>query len=94
MRAPNIEQLNKASANKELQQAKDYYTNKNVEIDMLIKQVMAERGGPSAEEIAEEQIKMRTVLQQKPETIESLLKFLIYLVLHKEEVEVKKDEQG
>ena len=53
---------------------------------------MAEKAGPSPEEIAEEQIKMRQVLQQKPETIESLLKFLIYLVLHKEEVEVKKDE--
>jgi hypothetical protein len=29
---------------------------------------------------------MANVLKQKPETIESLLKFLIYLVLHKEEV--------
>jgi hypothetical protein len=28
---------------------------------------------------------MANVLKQKPETIESLLKFLIYLVLHKEE---------
>ena len=31
------------------------------------------------------------MLQQKPETIEALLKFLIYLVLHKEEVEVDEE---
>jgi hypothetical protein len=33
---------------------------------------------------AEEEVRMANVLKQKPETIESLLKFLIYLVLHKE----------
>jgi hypothetical protein len=37
VKAPDLNQLNKVSANKELQKAKDYYQNKNVEIDTLIK---------------------------------------------------------
>jgi hypothetical protein len=32
------------------------------------------------------------MLSQKPQSIEALLKFLIYLVLHKEQVEVGKDK--
>ena len=36
VKAPNINKLTEVNANKELQRAKDYYTNKNVEIDQLI----------------------------------------------------------
>jgi hypothetical protein len=51
---------------------------------------MAEKAAP--EQFDELPNVMKQAVEKKPETIESLLKFLIYLVLHKEEVSV--DERG
>lgn len=60
-----------------MEHAKQYYANKNSEIEQLIAQVMA--GG------ANEGGNLPPILQgQSNETVESLLKFLIFIVLHKE----------
>ena len=47
---------------------------------------MAEKAAP--EQFDELPNVMKQAMEKKPENIESLLKFLIYLVLHKEEVGV------
>lgn len=77
--------MGRVGENKQLMNAQDYYTKKNTDIEQLIRQVMKGKQEDNNAQ-AEEEVKMANVLKQKPETIESLLKFLIYLVLHKEEV--------
>ena len=67
--------------------AKDYYLSKNIEIEKLIEQVMSGSFEPPTQEEAKGRpSQAAAIMGQKPEQIESLLRFLIYLVLHKEKM--------
>lgn len=70
-KAPVDEAIKQTPENQELERAKDFYVQKNIEVEQLIKQVMGE--------------KAEAPKDLKPESIESLLKFLVYIVLNKEE---------
>lgn len=75
---PLAEAIKKTPENVEIEKAKEFYLNKNLEIEQLIKQVMTQSS--KGEPISDDQLK-----PLNPESVESLLKFLIYIVLHKEE---------
>ena len=89
---PDEDALKQSAENQEIEKAKEYYLNKNVEIEQLIQQVMsgdykqpadAAADGGKADVIAS----AKSLMGQSPEQIESLLRFLIYLVLHKEKMD-------
>jgi uncharacterized protein YhfF len=56
-----------------MEKAKDFYLHKNVEVEQLIKQVMT---GQKTSAMSQD---------LKPESVESLLKFLTYIVLNQEQ---------
>lgn len=60
---------------------KDFYLQQNQEIETLIRQIMdvqfLEKKESSQSDILSPQL-----IAKKPETLESLLRFLIYIVLH------------
>ena len=70
--------------------------NKNVEIEQLINQVL--QGGPvdpsGSKQASQPAIGADAIMGQKPEQIESLLRFLIYLVLHKEQMSPDEYNRG
>lgn len=70
---------------KENELLKKHFFEKNQEIERMMAQVMDSNGEASSAQI-------QSLLQQKPDTLESLMKFLIYLVLHKEELTPKEGE--
>ena len=59
---------------------------KNIEIEKLIQQVMSGSFEPPPEEEKKGAQGAATIMGQDPKQIESLLRFLIYLVLHKEQM--------
>lgn len=70
-KAPVDQAIKQTTESKEIEKAKDFYVNKNIEVEQLIKQVMS--GQTSQQQ------------ELKSESVESLLKFLTYVVLNKEE---------
>ena len=82
MKKPDEATIKSSAENQELEKAKDYYLNKNIEIEQLIQQVMKGDITPPKGM----NLPGKSLMDKSPEGIESLLRFLIYLVLHKEKM--------
>ena len=61
-----------------MQKAREYYETKNKEIEMLIRQVMQARADPKTDKL-------------NADSVDSLLRYLIYIVLHDESQETAND---
>lgn len=103
MKNPDEVLIKSSVENQELEKAKDYYLSKNIEIEQLIQQVMNGTSGSPAEPRVDESAANKgdgaepagkKLMGQSPEQIESLLRFLIYLVLHKEKMDPEEYKKG
>lgn len=83
--APATEAIKNTAENLELEKAKQYYAGKNREVEQLIRQVMT--GEKTSASDAQPKI-------LKPESVESLLKFLIYVVMNQEDVKAEGGGDG
>ena len=61
-----------------MEKAREYYESKNREIELLIKQVMEARAGEQDSAL-------------NPDSVDSLLRYLIYIVLHDETQQAAND---
>ena len=99
---PDEATIKSSAENQELEKAKEYYLSKNIEIEQLIKQVMNGTSGPPKDPRMSDPAAAglgtsgmsQSIMGQSPEQIESLLRFLIYLVLHKEKMDPEEYNRG
>jgi hypothetical protein len=74
-KVPVSEAIKQTEDFKEIERAKQFYASKNAEVEQLIQQVMTGGKAPAVQ-------KKRDL---KPESVESLLKFLTHIVLNQEQ---------